>query len=174
MKCRPVCLCLLAALPLLGCAPQYRTAADVAKATKVSRDPYSKTVWVNGPDIPYTQYGCSGSYFLRSLATRGGLNAIQLYVTYYSNQWAFLESAISHDGTTLTTRGVDREVYGAGSIKEQVVVELPRSYLDAAADDTGLDIRVSGKRDSVIAKVEPHYIRGFLDKVDDPATAATP
>ena len=135
MKCRPVCLCLLAALPLLGCAPQYRTAADVAKATKVSRDPY---------------------------------------VTYYSNQWAFLESAISHDGTTLTTRGVDREVYGAGSIKEQVVVELPRSYLDAAADDTGLDIRVSGKRDSVIAKVEPHYIRGFLDKVDDPATAATP
>lgn len=172
-------LVIAALLILPGCysLANYRTAEKVAAATTVEHDEYEHTVWVKAPEVWYDESewkGGKGDWdraFMRTLiSTRNGALSTthQLYVIFYDLGWAFLERATDRQGRRLETTVISRDVRDYGTISEHVAVELPDEYLHQAAID-GLDIQVSGQRGRTVVKLPPHYVQGFLSKLESAA-----
>jgi hypothetical protein len=169
MKCLNSLLLVLASIFFLGACvtpPVYDTADKVTAATTIERDDYKKSTWIQSPLVQY-----SNSYDrcrLRVYIGDAGAQFDQLYVVYTPSDWAFLERAHDNAGQSLEVTVIDRDVsssrYGV-SLSEHVAVSLTRSYMVDAAHN-GLDIKISGKSGSTVVKLPPHFIQGFLDKVN--------
>jgi membrane-associated protease RseP (regulator of RpoE activity) len=150
---------------LSGCANTSDPRA-IAEATKVSYDPYTKSTSVFGDMVQETDFPNILSYRLRAGIQKDAQSFVQLYVTYWSQSgWYFLSSANDIDGIALPVIQIDREVQTNATVEETVAVSLSRSHLDSHKS-SGLNIRLTGQRGSVIVKVPPAYIVGFLAKFD--------
>lgn len=159
-------LAIAASLMLLpGCysLARYGTAEKVAAASTVEHDEYEGTTWVEAPAVWYDAW--LNKCFLRNLTMGGRTRTNQLYVMYERSHWAFLDRAADSEGRTLKTLVIDRSAFGY-TIFEDVAVELTDEYLENAARD-GLDIQLSGKAGSTVVKLPAHYVRGFLDRVEE-------
>lgn len=105
--------------------------------------------------------------FLRSTRSDSfpSLDGIVIYVFAKLTEWKFLDSGFATDGHQFKTVIVDRDVrycsrYGC-SLAEHLVLHTDRTYLRTKID-TGLDIRLDGKRGKHYIYLPPEYIVAFL------------
>ena len=144
----------------------YDTAQKVTDATQVVRDDYNKTTWIKSPIIQY-----SNSFdrcFLRTLVADSGAQVDQLYVSYTPSDWAFLERANDSTGRNLEVTVINRDVSSSRfgvSLAEHVAVALSRPYLLEAAQQ-GIDIKIVGNLGSTVVQLPPHYVQGYLDRLN--------
>jgi hypothetical protein len=73
-----------------------------------------------------------------------------------------LDTAIDRNGSTFQVVEADRQVE-RGWCEESVMVMLAKAYLEKAAS-AGLDIKVIGKRGSVVVILPADYISEFMEK----------
>ncbi len=144
----------------------YDTAQKVTDATQVVRDDYDKTTWIKSPLVRYSS--SFDECFLRTLVADTGVQFDQLYVIYTASDWAFLERANDSAGRNLEVTVINRDVSSsqfAVSLEEHVAVGLDRSYLLDAAQQ-GIDIKIVGKSGSTVVQLPPHYIQGYVDRLN--------
>ena len=153
----------LLTLSAVGCRTIYDTPQKVTAASAVEHDAYEGTTWIKAPLVSYGD-GFS-ECFLRTLTTKGGAPTNQLYVIYKPREWVFLDRATDREGKPLRTLVIDRDVSTYASLSEHVAVELADDYLANAAR-VGLDIQLRGKSGRTVVRLPPHYVQGFLDKLN--------
>jgi hypothetical protein len=154
---------LVACMLFLGCATaNINDPAAVEKGTSAISDKYDGTTWITGPKVfEITLPVGSKDYILRALFTNGSLELVQLYFSQTLGNWAFYSEAGDSDGVQLDLVEIDRTVLSAKTVNETVAVNMDHAYL-ISHKDTGLDIKISGKRGSVIVTVPSTYISGYL------------
>jgi hypothetical protein len=157
---------IVAAMVLPGCysLSMYQTPEKVAAATVVEYDEYEGTTWVKAPLVWFQPWSRSHTAMLRTLITESGDRTNQLYVIYEYVDWAFLDRAADRQNNVFKTLVVSRNVDGYG-ISEHVAVEIPDEYIKEAAI-AGIDIQLSGQRDRTVVKLPPHYVQGFIAKLN--------
>lgn len=138
----------------------------VAEATRVKYDPYMQQTSVIGDGIDLEGFFPNSSTYRLGAGIKNGQSYFHLHIRLWSQLgWYFLSSAADIDGVSLPVFELDREVESGGNVEEKVAVQLSREYLDRHAQ-SGLNIRVDGKRGSVTYKVPAAYVAGFLAKYD--------
>ena len=91
-----------------------------------------------------------------------------LYATYESNGWAFFDTARDSDAKPLEVVRIDQRIgtlVSKTNVQEDMCIVLSRKYLEEKKD-TGLNIKIIGKRDEIAFQVPAYYIQGFLQAVD--------
>lgn len=164
LRCRllfPVIMLML----LNGCGTVYKTADQVTAATTINRDNYAKHTWIEAPLVGYDQTS-RNRCVLRSLVLDSGARTNQLYVIYRPYKWAFLDRAYDNNGQRLNVLLIGRDVSSYASLSETVAVQLDDAYLRNAAAK-GIDIKVAGNHGGTTVKLPPHYVQGFLVKLDE-------
>lgn len=153
---------------LTGCVTTQQSAFlqdDVAWAKQVTtrQDPYKAVTIIQGADLDNSE----ATVFLRSTRSEQfpDQDGIVIYVYAKLDQWKFLSSANGIDGTRFDTVVLDRDIrfctrYGC-SLAEHVIVHTNRQYLRKHID-SGLDIRLDGKRGNHHIYLPPAYIVAFL------------
>lgn len=100
-----------------------------------------------------------------------GQGAYALRFAWRWHTWRLLERAVDQGGEALPTVVVARNQDQAGdahtgrTVEEVLDVTLTREYLDAHRD-SGFQIEFIGERGTSELAYPPHYIRGFLEAVD--------
>jgi len=150
---------------LSGCTGvHYETTDQVAQATKIIKDPYTNTTWVNSPHI-----NCGGSIsnkcYFRTAFINEKFAFYQLILITVNKNWQFLDTAYDIQGNKLDLIVIDRKVLrGTGSVQEIVGIKLTDPYM-AQAVINGINIKVIGKRGNVIIKLSGGYVFGYLQRV---------
>ena len=91
-----------------------------------------------------------------------------LFLRIRDRDWSFFQEAYDSEGNKLTLKEVDRKVgtyLGKASVTEVVCLDLTKEYLLSKMDQ-GLDIKLVGKRSSIIVKVRPQTLKGFQGAVE--------
>ncbi len=164
MKTTLYLLCLFTFISLFcGCLTVYETAQEVTMASTVEHNKYDKYKLIKGPEV---RYGHDfNECFLRTFISENGQQINQLYVMYGANDWAFLDRARDRQGRSLEVNIIDRSVTPSANISEHIAVQLSSSYLEQARQ-AGIDIQIAGDAGRTIVKLPPHYVDGFLKKVE--------
>jgi hypothetical protein len=163
----------LAMLALAGCTtaslegpPNPSIATAVTAGTTRKTDQYTKITTITGPEMKFDP-SYRGYWMLRFVTAKASdgevLGTYQLYVSYWAQDWAFLDRAHDRDGTSLELISIDRDV--RNGISEIVGITVTRAYLEAHRG-TGIDIRIDGKRENWNVLVPGYYIDGFLQALE--------
>lgn len=153
-----------------GVSVEQQTPEWIAQNTTFDADPYTRSKKIQTPRF-YTGKHMLGRYFLRALiGDAGTVEAYQLYVydrRSYRDGWAFFQRANDINGTPLPLLKLASEVEkgSGGWTQEHVAIQLDRAYLEKSVE-AGMNIRIDGTRDSLVVKVTPVQVAGFLMKVD--------
>lgn len=92
-----------------------------------------------------------------------------LLTLYTGNEWAFFKKAYDINQQELPLINAKDRVGTFGNsvhINEQNCISITRSYLENSAATRGLDIKLVGQNKDLVIKVEPYFIKAFLDAVD--------
>ena len=149
---------------LTGCAGvRYETTDQVAQATKIIKDPYTNTTWVNSPPVNCGDSIGDKCYF-RTAFINEKFAFYQLVLKIMNKGWLFLDTAYDIQGNRLDLKVLDRKVLRGGVVKEILAIKLSDPYM-AQAVVNGVDIKVIGKRGQLIVKLSGGYVFGYLQKV---------
>ena len=149
---------------LIGCAGvRYETTDQVAQATKVIKDPYTNTTWVNSPPVNCGDSIGDKCYF-RTAFINEKFAFYQLVLKIMNKGWLFLDTAYDIQGNRLDLKVLDRKVLSGGVVREVVGIKLADPYM-AQAVVNGMNIKVIGKRGQIIVKLSGGYVFGYLQKV---------
>ena len=185
---RMAAVVLAASMVLPGCysLSRYPTAERVTRATTVEHDEYEDTTLVKAPEVWYAMPSRAHTARLEILIPGTGSHTTRLCVYYegvvLDGGAALLDRATDRQGNHLETIVIERQVdyigatvpglgYGVnyqtsyGRTTERVAVELPDGYLQRSVE-AGLDIQLKGQRGSTVVKLPPHYVQGFLAKLN--------
>jgi hypothetical protein len=173
----PGFLGLLLALGLAACAT--KDAHWVHENLELTENFHSGTKTLETPAIPDT-----GAHQARLRATgrargrRVGAE-IELAVRAEFDDFSFLDRVSFASKRAFPLTLVKREVEDCGTtdrslcnVHEFVTVKLSRKYLSSKRA-SGFNVKLWGRRDSVVLFVPPHYIEGLLARMEDrvPQTA---
>lgn len=103
-----------------------------------------------------------------SLTKKGDQESYCLLTLYNGENWSFFEKAFDINQNELPLIKGNRRVGTMGNdvhINEQSCISLRKDYLIKAAND-GLDIKMVGQNKNMVIKVQPFFIKSFLDAVD--------
>jgi hypothetical protein len=160
---RALCLVLATAFP--GCAPfesPYSKPQQVAANVTRSSDQYTRVSKIAARPIPIVDFPNTSTAQLVSL--QGRSNEIDLVVQaiflHNAGGWRFLEQAFDSQGTQLATKVVSQDSDESG-VTETVAIAVPKEYL-VAHSQSGLDIKIVGRRGDVLIKLPASYVQGFL------------
>ena len=159
-------LALVTAAVLAGCASiDSRNPQEVASNVTVSRDDFKKVALYQGPRA---RSGENWFKFRAAQLYSGQGLTRQLVIETMNRGWSFYDTAYDSAGNRLEVKVLDRLVgfcSGGGGCTniEVVAVNLPAGYLQAHLG-SGVHIQISGRKGSTTVKVEPGYIRGFLQQ----------
>ena len=91
-----------------------------------------------------------------------------LLTLYHGENWSFFEKVFDSNQQELQlVKGTNR-VGSLGysvNVTEQGCIAMDRSYLEKAALE-GLDMKLVGQNRNIIIKVQPFFVKAFLDAVD--------
>lgn len=164
MKLISVLIILLVATTSCIATKSTNTADDVFLNTSVAVDGYRKTTWIKGP-LFRSSYNITNTIFLRCLVQEENVSFYQLYISDKKQDWRFYNSAYDLKGKKLNFVQIDHEVTSGAMTKEDFAISLTKDYLTENTQ-TGLNIKIYGKRGDVVLSLPPHYIQGFLRKVE--------
>jgi hypothetical protein len=156
-----------AAVLVAGCA-NTTDPAIVGKMTKSIYDPYLKQTTVLADMVIKRNYfGVDRLLYRLKAEIRNGADPVlQLYVgTDYDDSGVFY-FASDIDAIVLPVLQINSQTADKAPAAENVAVTLSRPYLDSHKT-TGLNIRLTGNRGSLIVEVPGPYIEGFLAKLDE-------
>lgn len=150
-----------------GCATATGDRTAIFSATRVEADPH--TGWINAYGPPVTRIGGRSSdafwhtYLIRTRLDRSSAERgkpVQIHVRALFPRRVYLRQAYAH-GRRLDTTVIDRERIRAGTL-ETVGINLTLAEAKGYAE-TGLSLRVVGRRASVIVEVPAAYVATVLD-----------
>lgn len=175
-------LALLLGAILLFSVPAFakKDAAWVVKKAKATEDKFAKTKSVEFPAVKYYTVGndeivkMTGkskwgyippiTFSIKETEKEDGTKTFVLLSADDRSSWAFYESAKDQDGKEMSFYRPmgDVDSYSSGvKITEFFNIGLPEDYLKAHRE-TGIAIRVYGKKDNVTFHVPAWYIDGVL------------
>jgi hypothetical protein len=158
----------LAVLFFAGCAPILKSSQDFADHTHLLFDKYKKTYTVDGYKFTVKEFpptGHSEEINLEAFLHEGMDDVIYLAVNCGMESWSFFDGATDFNGNELKVDIVSRNLISGDLVIERVAVNLSREYLESMKE-SGLNIRLEGKRGNQTVKVPSAYIIGFLEKYD--------
>jgi hypothetical protein len=155
-----------------GCAVTQKTPEDVIARMTENRDDYDKSTILTTPQyykpsdkgIFANEVG-HNAYLKCYIYDKSRTYSIILRVVYSGSTWAFLDRATDSNGLVLPTTAADRHVVSGSLIRENLNIDLSKSYLESHVQ-TGFDIKLSGHHGSMILKYPPQYIEGFLTSIE--------
>jgi hypothetical protein len=153
-----------------GCiAVPHKTAEEVQGSTQIVHDQFKNETIVKGPVFPCSttyrspkDYGCQ--LFLRS-HVKVKRKTLELYVTYYGDDWVFFNNASYLGGEKLGFIPVDQSVVkkGGGIIREDFILIVDAEYAKIALNSS-LMIQARGNRGSLLIDIPSYYFQGFMNK----------
>jgi hypothetical protein len=160
-------------LLLAGCAAtQLNSAEAVYAGTEITRDTYKGTTWIVSPGSSSVVQSKNGTgyvfedVYLRVLASAKPEPLYQLYMDATCREWKFFDRLYDSRGNRLDFVSIDRRVDSSGaSVREIFAANLTRQYLDTARF-SGLNVKAVGSRGEHVFTLPPHYVVGFLNRVD--------
>ena len=164
-------LFLLSFIFLSGCATTVSNPQQVTDATQIKFDPYANSYSVSGMQIDLGGFPNITKVRMRGgFDKSGGNEFIQLYVFHWSQTgWNFFSQASDISGTSLNVRPLNRDVNFNATVEEHIAIDLPRDFIESRKNQ-GLNIRLLGRKGSLIIEVPSAYILGFLEKYDSALT----
>lgn len=150
---------------LIGCAQVPTLVSDVqwAQAVKVSRDPFTLYTTIQGGMIETA----GSTTFLRSVRSDKFPNqdGLVVYSIVKTKEWKFIDKAFAISLGQIPISVLDRDIrycnrYGC-ALAEHVAIPTTRDFLMRYID-TGLDIKLTGKRGEEQIFLPPAYIVAFL------------
>ena len=158
---------LVFAFALNGCAGVFSPTGAT-----VQYDKYSGAYIVLGAKDIQTDLLSSATlwqWLQASVSKKDGATTIQLHLHSMGGgfeRMKFYNAANSSDGRTLVVHPLQEVFDASGHVNEEVVVDLPREYLDQWRP-TGLDIKLTGQnQDTNIVKLSAEYVDAFLKQLD--------
>lgn len=160
----------IVAVSIFGCAePRPRLNINdptaVSSAIKVKRDDFKKQTEYIGPNAASDTL--SDGLYLRAWKFDGSEKSeFQIYVMdHYYKEWRFYDSAYDSKGTKLDAMVISRKVdscsqYSCSHI-EHIGINVTRDYLENN-QDTGINLKISGKAGEEIFYLPAGYIKAFL------------
>lgn len=165
-KCKHVLIYILPIIVLIsvGCAGvRYETTDQVTEATKVIKDPYTNTTWINSPTVNCGDSIGDKCYF-RTAFINDKFAFYQLVIKIMNKGWLFLDTAYDIQGNKLDLKVLDRKVLRGSVVQEIIGIKLEDQYI-AQAVVNGINIKLIGKRGRTIIKLSGGYVFGYLQKV---------
>lgn len=147
---------------------EHTTAEQVAAATKYEWDPYKQRELTASPLLKnrdHTPKLVHADHYRLVFQRTGNLHGYAIQVSHESTEWYFLQEAHDRQGSVLRVVLTDREA-SRGGVSEDLIVQLDREYLQAAAAGGGVDIRLGGQRGNCPIRVPAYFVKGFLSAVD--------
>lgn len=92
-----------------------------------------------------------------------------LLTLYNGSDWAFFKKAYDINQKELPLINSKDRVGVFGNsvhVNEQSCIGFTRSYLESSAAADGLNIKLAGQNKDIVIKMEPYFIKAFLDAVD--------
>lgn len=156
----------------LVASPISWSAQEVLVAS--NRDDYTKSIGIATQNyvLPSEDIGSSFLHGATAYAvlmgnvTDAGQESMSLRVVYTNfNGWVFLAVAHDSDGTALPLDVINREVESGSRISEEISIRLSRPYL-ASHVESGLNIRVDGKKGQILIKLPARYLAAFVQQLE--------
>ena len=150
---------------LSGCRTTYHfeTADEVEAKTKITREAFKQETTVTGPVSDMANM--AARYQLIANYTNNRLNFYQLIVLQSRTREmgpAWYYQAFDANQNKLE---VSRTDTFSGS-DEKIGIKISKEYL-LNSQNNGMEIKLFGKRDELLVKVEGFYIKGFLAKAKE-------
>ncbi len=147
-----------------GCAGvRYETTDQVAEDTKIIKDPYTNTTWVNSPQVNCGDSIGDKCYF-RTAFVNDKFGFYQLVIRIMNKGWLFIDTAYDIQGNKLDLKVIDRKVLRGSVVQEIVGIRLDDPYI-AQAVVNGINIKLIGKRGKTIIKLSGGFVFGYLQAV---------
>lgn len=143
---------------------------QIRDRTETTYDPAEDSTEIKGPLVFPERNISSHSYFLRALFSgrqTDDPSEIQLHVSAYLSDWAFLDRAYSQ-GRRLSVTEISREVGSCSAFgcskHEDLAINLTLADLESYSDN-GLEVKIEGDQGSITLAVPSPYFRAFLDEM---------
>jgi hypothetical protein len=164
---------LLLVLGLSACAT--RDAVWVHENLELTENFHAGTKVLETPTIPDTgEHQARLRATARTRGSRIGAD-IELAIRAEFDDFSFLDRVSFASGRAFPLTVVKREIDDCGTtdkslcnVYEYVTVRLSRKYL-LSKRASGFNVKLWGRRDSVVLFVPPHYIEGLLARMEDRA-----
>ena len=128
---------------------------------------YSYKVYTHNPEFSKYLEKTMDRYLVYSYQFLLDANGtLALVVNYSDSDWAFLEEAVDSDGKELRVQKIDSKVGHNAYVAELVGIILSESYLKEHID-TGIKIKIYGKRKNVVVFVPGPYVEGFYNYIQN-------
>lgn len=164
-------------LSLTGCATLEAIKEPVDYDSTYSRvtftvDEYKGTRTYKSPllTLKNAKFGESDLMMGNLTLTKSKNDGLYCLMTSYNNKtWAFFNSAYDINQKQLNVINGSRNVgsmFNEVLITENNCIQMDRKYLDNAAANTGLDVKLVGEKKQMVLQVGAYYVKAFLDAVD--------
>lgn len=159
---------------LAGCAAGMTSnpasPQDIYSQTKVSHDPHTKTIHVNGPLVFVEDGLVLGDGYSAFVNEKGGKITTGLFFAARFKEWAYLEKAYS-EGKPYTLQKINSEVERCGAksctLTEAVGIPLSLQQMRQLAKKEVFSIKLSGRTGSKVFTIPGTYFQGVLQKYDE-------
>jgi len=146
---------------------RFKTSNGIREGTEISPDEFRKDTWILGP---YMLSGKNTSYRLEANFHNDHGHFFQAIIVNRSSpsaRYALFYKAYDSNGVKLKVIPIDAEVRSEyNTLIERVAIIVSHDMLEAAYPK-GLSLKLFGKYDQLVVTMEPHYISGFLGKVQE-------
>lgn len=146
---------------------RFETSNGIREGTEIFTDEFRKDTWILGP---YMHSGKNTSYRLEANFHNDHRHFFQAIIVNRSSPsagYAHFYKAYDSNGFRLKLIPIDAEVLRQYNKRiERVGILVSYAMLEAAYPK-GLSLKLVGKNDQLVVTMEPHYIRGFLGKVQE-------
>jgi hypothetical protein len=159
-------LLLVSAVVFVGCAtsrpakPEPKSSQETFDMTKFGFENFKKYHYAIGPTVRVEHT----YWHAKTVFDTEGTPQYSVRVTSYSGDWKFLNEARLESGAVLKTSVVDKDVHRGGVVEEQLVIDMPTDVLENARQ-TGMKLKLYGKRGNVLLEIPGWYIDGYLSKI---------
>ena len=146
---------------------RFNTSHAIREGTEISPDEFRKDTWILGPYMPS---GKNTSYRVEANFHNNHRHFFQVIIVNRSSPsagYARFYEAYDSNGFRLKLIPIDAEVLKAYNKRiERVGIIVSYARLEEAYPK-GLSLKLIGKYNQLVVTIEPHYIRGFLEKVQE-------
>ena len=155
----------IAVTNLYGCRTTYHfeNADEVKGKTKITRDTFLQETTVTGPVSDMANK--EGRYQLTAKYTNNTFNFYQLIVLQSRTREmgpAWYYQAFDANENKLEVSRFDT----FSGTDEKIGIKISKEYLHNSQEN-GLEVKLFGKRDELLVRVEGFYIKGFLAKAKE-------